>query len=208
MNVLKINPLAFRAESACKQLHDSLCQSLIIGRGWVRRAMSASAGELKKSYPNSANGSKTTQQTFGKSGSIRLEISQEKLQRLLSNRQVCAADFHCLDEESHRCVREMCLKNCLRSSPVSSVPMTRWVGSGRILAPPILFVSELPTVRSMLISEIIKLQRHFKILGLQHLNDFLQIISFIARYPNLFALNRSLNFEFLVFDQFDDFFGE
>lgn len=56
---------------------------------------------------------------------IRLEISEEKMQHLFANRQLCVADFHCLDKASHHCVREICLKNCLRSSPDGSVPTCR-----------------------------------------------------------------------------------
>ena len=47
-------------------------------------------------------------------GRVRLEISAEHLSRLLASRQLCAADFHCLDGESRGCVRALCQKNCSR----------------------------------------------------------------------------------------------
>ncbi len=47
-------------------------------------------------------------------GRVRLEIDAEQLARLLASRQLCAADFRCLDGESRRCVRALCQKNCSR----------------------------------------------------------------------------------------------
>lgn len=45
---------------------------------------------------------------------VRLEISADHLCRLLETRQLCAADFRCLDGESRGCVRALCQKNCSR----------------------------------------------------------------------------------------------
>ncbi|HHH48680.1 MAG TPA: hypothetical protein ENK51_07325 [Gammaproteobacteria bacterium] len=45
---------------------------------------------------------------------VRLEISAEHLCHLLASRQLCAADFRCLDGESRSCVRALCQKNCSR----------------------------------------------------------------------------------------------
>jgi hypothetical protein len=46
---------------------------------------------------------------------VRLEISAKKLLSLLDAGALCAADLRCLDCESKHCVREICLRNCLRS---------------------------------------------------------------------------------------------
>ncbi|MBN4079007.1 hypothetical protein JYT26_00030 [Beggiatoa alba] len=45
---------------------------------------------------------------------VRLEISAERLSRLLETSQLCAADFRCLDCESRCCVRNLCRRNCSR----------------------------------------------------------------------------------------------
>lgn len=47
---------------------------------------------------------------------IKLEIKVSTLAALFSERQICAADFHCLNDLSKRWVREICLKNCLNKN--------------------------------------------------------------------------------------------
>lgn len=44
---------------------------------------------------------------------LRLEISEERLKRLLAAGQVCAADFRCLDRESKQCLWRLCLETCV-----------------------------------------------------------------------------------------------
>lgn len=44
---------------------------------------------------------------------LRFEISSEKIQSLLSNRQIVATDLHCLDAKSKQCLQALCLKTCL-----------------------------------------------------------------------------------------------
>ncbi|OQK17005.1 hypothetical protein AU255_03645 [Methyloprofundus sedimenti] len=44
---------------------------------------------------------------------ICLEISKEKLNELLKNKQICAADIRCLDSGSKQCLMKLCLQNCL-----------------------------------------------------------------------------------------------
>ena len=45
---------------------------------------------------------------------IKLEMDVSTLKRLLETRQVCATDFHCLDCSSSKCMKDLCLKTCLR----------------------------------------------------------------------------------------------
>jgi len=49
-----------------------------------------------------------------KNGSIRLEISANKLRHLLNMGVLCAADFRCLDCKSKQCVWQICLADCVR----------------------------------------------------------------------------------------------
>ncbi|MCF6204754.1 MAG: hypothetical protein L3J59_13980 [Methylococcaceae bacterium] len=44
---------------------------------------------------------------------IRFEISAEKMNELLVQRQICAADIRCLDINSKQCLKKLCLKTCL-----------------------------------------------------------------------------------------------
>ncbi len=44
---------------------------------------------------------------------IRFEISAEKMNELLAQRQICAADIRCLDTNSKQCLKKLCLKTCL-----------------------------------------------------------------------------------------------
>ena len=44
---------------------------------------------------------------------IRFEISTEKMNELLVQRQICAADIRCLDANSKQCLKNLCLKTCL-----------------------------------------------------------------------------------------------
>jgi hypothetical protein len=43
---------------------------------------------------------------------VRLEMSEDMLRRLLTAGQVCAADFRCLDCESKDCLWRLCLESC------------------------------------------------------------------------------------------------
>ncbi len=54
---------------------------------------------------------KTKIKTHGKKdiGVLRFEISLEKMNRLLSNHQICAADIRCLDANSKQCLKKLCL---------------------------------------------------------------------------------------------------
>ncbi|KAA3625455.1 MAG: hypothetical protein DWQ08_09355 [Proteobacteria bacterium] len=44
---------------------------------------------------------------------IRLEIDREKLYALLRDRQLCAADFRCLDCDTRDCVWRLALNACI-----------------------------------------------------------------------------------------------
>ncbi|NOQ14045.1 MAG: hypothetical protein GQ583_06150 [Methyloprofundus sp.] len=44
---------------------------------------------------------------------IRLEISLEKMNELLMQKQICAEDIRCLDPDSKQYLMELCLQNCL-----------------------------------------------------------------------------------------------
>ena len=43
---------------------------------------------------------------------VRVEVTEETLNRLLTRGQVCAADFRCLDCKSKKCLWQLCLKSC------------------------------------------------------------------------------------------------
>jgi hypothetical protein len=45
---------------------------------------------------------------------LRIEITEEMMQRLLDGGQVCASDLNCLDCESKHCLWRLCLKSCAR----------------------------------------------------------------------------------------------
>ena len=51
---------------------------------------------------------------LGQSTTVKLEMDISTLKRLLETRQVCATDFHCLDCSSSKCMKDLCLKTCLR----------------------------------------------------------------------------------------------
>ncbi len=46
---------------------------------------------------------------------LRFEISSDKMNFLLSNHQICAADIRCLDENSKKCLKNICLQTCLHN---------------------------------------------------------------------------------------------
>ena len=47
--------------------------------------------------------------------SLRVEITEETLTRLLEGGQVCAADFCCLDCDSKQCLWRLCLESCVNN---------------------------------------------------------------------------------------------
>jgi hypothetical protein len=48
-----------------------------------------------------------------KPANLHIEISSEKINELLAQRLICAADVRCLDAESKQCLKKLCLKTCL-----------------------------------------------------------------------------------------------
>ena len=46
---------------------------------------------------------------------LRLELSSAVVLRLLENRQLCAAELHCLDCETKKCLRSLLLTSCART---------------------------------------------------------------------------------------------
>lgn len=50
---------------------------------------------------------------------LRFEISSDKINILLSNHQICAADIRCLDANSKQCLKTLCLKTCLRNTSLT-----------------------------------------------------------------------------------------
>ena len=44
--------------------------------------------------------------------SIKLELDEAALARLLNGKRLCVSDFHCLDRHSKERVRRLCLSNC------------------------------------------------------------------------------------------------
>ena len=49
--------------------------------------------------------------------SVRVEITEKTLVRLLSSGQVCVADFYCLDCKSKQCLWRLCLESCVAGRP-------------------------------------------------------------------------------------------
>jgi hypothetical protein len=47
--------------------------------------------------------------------SARIEIDSDTLARLLANRQMHACELKCLDPQSKKLVRKLCLDTCLRA---------------------------------------------------------------------------------------------
>lgn len=50
--------------------------------------------------------------SHGPRKTVRVEVSDQLLKRLLRAGQVCAADFRCLDGESKHCLWRLCLESC------------------------------------------------------------------------------------------------
>ncbi len=50
---------------------------------------------------------------------LRFEIRLEKMNFLILNHQICAADIRCLDENSKQCLKKLCLKTCLRKTSLT-----------------------------------------------------------------------------------------
>jgi hypothetical protein len=46
---------------------------------------------------------------------LRFEISSDKMNFLLSNHQICAADIRCLDANSKQLLKKLCLQTCLHN---------------------------------------------------------------------------------------------
>lgn len=51
--------------------------------------------------------------TTGKAKTLSIEISAEKINTLLAQGIICAADIRCLDVSSKHCLKELCLATCL-----------------------------------------------------------------------------------------------
>jgi len=43
---------------------------------------------------------------------VQIEVEAEKLENLLSNGVLCAADLRCLNRDSKKCIWAMCLNSC------------------------------------------------------------------------------------------------
>ncbi len=71
--------------------------------------------ENKSDYPAS-DGEKTN--------CLRIEICAEKINALLAQRHICAADIRCLDTGSKQCLRQLCLNSCLYN-PAHSNPASQ-----------------------------------------------------------------------------------
>lgn len=52
--------------------------------------------------------------------SLLIEICSEKMNTLLAQRQICAADIRCLDTSSKQCLKSLCLKTCLYNTAHSN----------------------------------------------------------------------------------------
>jgi len=50
-----------------------------------------------------------------KRNGLRVELQEGTLLRLLDSGCLCAADLVCLDCDSKRCLKELCLKSCART---------------------------------------------------------------------------------------------
>ena len=50
-----------------------------------------------------------------RSDRLRLEFSSAVVLRLLENRQLCAAEVHCLDRASKECLRKLLLASCTKT---------------------------------------------------------------------------------------------
>jgi hypothetical protein len=48
-------------------------------------------------------------------GSARIEIDGDTLARLLANRQMHVCELKCLDSQSKKLVRKLCLETCLQA---------------------------------------------------------------------------------------------
>ena len=57
--------------------------------------------------------------------SVRVEVTEEIMVRLLTAGQVCAADLRCLDCESKQCLRRLCLESCVKSRNRADHPRLR-----------------------------------------------------------------------------------
>ncbi len=62
---------------------------------------------------------KTNNQIFDNQEMLRFEISSKKMDDLFLNHQICAADIRCLDENSKRCLKKLCLKTCLHNASLT-----------------------------------------------------------------------------------------
>ena len=51
--------------------------------------------------------------------SVRVEISEKTLARLLTKGQVCEADFRCLDCKAKQCLWRICLNSCVNKMNIS-----------------------------------------------------------------------------------------
>jgi hypothetical protein len=54
--------------------------------------------------------------TSSSDNNLRFEISAEKMNELLAQRQICETDIRCLDSNSKQCLKNLCLKTCLYNS--------------------------------------------------------------------------------------------
>jgi len=81
---------------------------------------------LKRSNSVKKEGVGIFEMTTAYKKSVRVEITEETLSRLLKGGQVCAADFCCLDCDSKQCLWRLCLESCINTvKPVLGERLTR-----------------------------------------------------------------------------------
>lgn len=79
----------------------------------IRIRLNWLAIRLEKS--NAVNQGRSTDAIGSMTKVVRLEIKVDKICQLIKERQVCAADFHCMDCTSRNCIRKLFLQACSRS---------------------------------------------------------------------------------------------
>ncbi|MCK5829309.1 MAG: hypothetical protein KAH20_03315 [Methylococcales bacterium] len=76
----------------------------------LRRQFNFFKKEIRFSAKNSDKSSKT----------LHIEISSKKMNELLEQQKICAADIRCLDVNSKQCLKLLCLKTCLHNTKYSN----------------------------------------------------------------------------------------
>lgn len=95
------------------------------------RRITKSLLRVKKQFQSTKHRTNNSIAVIENKDMLCVEISSEKINQLLRQRLICAADIRCLDQNSKQCLKKLCLSTCLYLSPLCN-PASRLLDNKKI----------------------------------------------------------------------------